>query len=83
MRVVGVLRQPACRIGERLVGVSAEKVEGVAGFVDEDGQVAVDAVEHCDVAGPIVSVGHGGCTSMSVRYAGSSSRRKAAYGQGG
>lgn len=64
MRVPGVLRQPALRTGERLVEVSAEKIEGVAGFVDEDGQVTVDAVEHCDVAGPVVGVDHAGCTRV-------------------
>ena len=39
----------------------------MAGLVDEDGQVAVDAVEHCDVAVRIVGGGHAGCAKNFVK----------------
>lgn len=62
MGVLCVFRVPMFGGREGIVRVSAEKVEGVAGFVDEEGQVAVDAFEHCNVAGPVVGASKvGGC----------------------
>lgn len=59
VRHVGILVvvvEPVLRGREGFVRVSAQEVEGVAALVQEHGEVPVDAVEHCDVAVPIVGV---------------------------
>lgn len=54
--ILVVVVEPVGGGGEGFVGVGVQEVEGVAALVDEDGEVAVDAVEHCDVAVGIVGV---------------------------
>ena len=61
--VVGVVVEPSLRGGECVVGllVSAEEIEGVGDLVEEYCEVAVDAVEHGDVAVRIVGPSVVGC----------------------
>ncbi len=82
MRVICITSQPGRRVGKRLVRVCAEEVERVAGFVDEEGQVAVDAIEHCDVAVRVVGPGRVGCGSgLAMRR--TAKNEKGAHGQVG
>ncbi len=61
--VLGVIVEPSLRGGQCVGGlfVGAKEVEGVGGFMDEDCQVAVNAVEHSDIAVQIVGVTITGC----------------------
>ncbi|KAI4087264.1 MAG: hypothetical protein L6R37_008339 [Teloschistes peruensis] len=55
-RILVVVVEPVLGGGEGFVGVSAQEVQGMAALVDEDGEVAVDAVEEGDVAVGVVGV---------------------------
>ena len=76
--------QPSVRGGKWDIGVGAEEVEGVACFMDEDGEIAVDAVEHCDVAVRVVGISIvGWIVKLVIRDCEGGEWKRATYGQVG